>query len=67
MRRSEAVEILDSLARLQKKYPHFIFMDENKMGYHDYDDSMAQDCDHMNARGAEQLTVRLDSLIKTLK
>ena len=67
LRRSEAVKILDSLARLQKKYPHFIFMDENKMGYHDYDDSMAQDCDHMNARGAEQLTVRLDSLIKTLK
>lgn len=67
LRRSEAVKILDSLARLQKKYPHFIFMDENKMGYHDYDDSMAQDCDHMNARGAEQLTVRLDSLLKTLK
>lgn len=41
-------------------------MDENKMGDHDYTDEMAQDTDHLSPLGAEKLTLRLDSLIKTL-
>ena len=67
MRRSEAVDVIDSLSRLEKKYDHFVFMDENKMGDHDYDDSMAQDCDHLIASGAIRLTARLDSVIQNRK
>ena len=67
LRRSEAPDILDSLKRMQDKYSNFIFMDENKDGFHDYDDSMAQDCDHMSYKGAMQFSHRLDSLLKTLK
>ena len=36
------------------------------MGDHDYTDDMAYDTDHLAAKGAEQLTKRLDSLIRTL-
>ena len=42
-------------------------MDENKMGNHDYTDEMAQNMDHLNYKGAVQLTTRLDSLLKTLE
>ena len=47
-----------------RAFDNFILMDENKMGFHDYVDSMAQDCDHLNQLGAKQLTARLDSLLK---
>ena len=66
LRRSEAEEVIDSLQKLQDVYDHFILMDENKMGFHDYVDSMAQDCDHLNQLGAKQLTARLDSVLKML-
>jgi hypothetical protein len=36
------------------------------MGNHDYTSEMALDCSHLNHAGAEQLTHRIDSLIKTL-
>ena len=67
LRRSEAVKVLDTLKQLQKVYRNFIFMDENKMGNHDYDDDMAQDCDHLSMAGASHFMVRLDSLLNTLK
>ena len=67
LRRSEAVDVIDSLQKLQNVFDNFILMDENKMGFHDYVDSMAQDCDHLNQLGAKQLTARLDSLLKTIK
>jgi hypothetical protein len=54
----------DSLASV---YPHFIMMDENKLGAHDYTDAMANDYDHLSAAGAEHLSVRLDSLIRSLE
>ena len=60
----EAVAYFDSLASV---YPHFIMMDENKFGAHDYTDAMANDYDHLSAAGAEHLSVRLDSLIKSLE
>jgi hypothetical protein len=50
----------------EEKYPHFILMDENQMGMHDYGDEMAFNCDHLSYKGAEKLTKRLDSLIQTL-
>jgi hypothetical protein len=59
----ETAAYLDSLASV---YPHFILMDENKFGAHDYTDAMANDYDHLSALGAEHLSARLDSLIKTL-
>ena len=44
-----------------------IWMDENKMGNHDYTANMAYNMDHLSAAGAAQLTSRLDSLLETLK
>ena len=41
-------------------------MDENKMGDHDYSDEEARDFSHLADLGAQKLTRRLDSLIKTL-
>ena len=59
--------MIDKLYQFEKKYPHFRLMDENKMGDHDYDDQMARNCDHLSYKGAERMTKRLDSLIRTLK
>jgi uncharacterized protein (TIGR02171 family) len=44
-----------------------VWMDENMMGDHDYTDDMAYNVDHLSAAGATQLTLRLDSLLETLK
>ena len=60
----ETIAYFDSLAKV---YPHFVLMDENKFGEHDYTDEMANDYDHLAAAGAKYLSVRLDSLIMTLK
>ena len=59
----ETSAYFDSLASV---YPHFVMMDENKFGEHDYTDEMAHDYDHLAATGALQFTARLDSLIKSL-
>ena len=67
IRRSEAPKLLKEIQELEKEYPHFVFMDENKMGDHDYTDEMATNKDHLCYLGAKQLTSRLDSLLKTLK
>lgn len=67
LRRSEAAQIIPAIEELQKEFPYFVFMDENKMGNHDYTDMMAQDADHLSPFGAKQFTERLDSLIQTLK
>ena len=67
IRRSEAPKLLEEIQNLEKQYPHFVFWDENKMGNHDYSDEMATNKDHLSYLGAEQLTSRLDSLLKTLK
>jgi len=65
--RSEAPALLKKIQNISKDYPNFIFMDENKMGSHDYTSEMAYDDSHLGALGAEKLSLRLDSLIKTLK
>jgi len=64
--RSSVPSIMDSLNSLSSSYPNFVVMDENKMGSHDYTDDMAQDCDHLNEKGAAQLTARLNLLLRTL-
>ena len=66
-RRSEARRILDSLDLYQRKYSHFVLMDENKNGNHDYPDKCALNTDHLSIQGASKVTLRLDSLLKTLK
>ena len=66
LRRSKVLKILDTLNRYQKEYP-FILMDENKNGYHDYPDKCALNTDHLSFQGASKLTLRLDSLLQTLK
>ena len=67
LRRSVAKEMIEKILKFEEKYPHFKFMDENKMGNHDYTDEMALNYDHLADKGAEQLTARLDSVIRTLK
>lgn len=66
LQRSQAPAIIQKIADLSSQYPNFILMDENKMGNHDYTDEMTYNSDHLATKGAEQLTRRLDSLIKTL-
>lgn len=66
LRRSEAPAVIQEIADLQKTYPNFILMDENKMGNHDYTDDMADDYNHLSQTGAVQMTHRIDSLLKTL-
>jgi len=58
------IAYLDSLAKSNR---YFILMDENKMGNHDYSDKMAHNRDHLSSSGARRMTVRLDSVLKTLK
>ena len=60
----EKIAYLDSLAKSNK---YFILMDENKMGNHDYSDEMSSNRDHLCWRGAQKLTTRIDSILKTLK
>ena len=66
LRRSEAAAVIKEISDLEKVYPNFVLMDENKMGNHDYTDNMANDNSHLSTEGAQKLTHRLDSLIKTL-
>ena len=66
MRRSHAIKLIEEVQDLERKYDNFYLMDENKMGDHDYVDSLAYDSDHLNALGAEQMTARIDSVLKSM-
>ena len=66
LRRSEAPVLIERINHISDTLPNFIMIDENKMGNHDYTDEMARDRDHLATPGAEQMTHRLDSLIRTL-
>ncbi|MBR4785900.1 MAG: TIGR02171 family protein [Fibrobacter sp.] len=63
MRRSTATKVLERIANLQSTYPNFIFMDENKMGDHDYPDRLAYDYDHLNVYGGYKITARIDAIL----
>lgn len=67
MRRSHAEQLMEEVKRIGNRHPNFTVMDENKMGDHDYPDSLAYDYDHLNADGGKVLTARIDSLMRTLK
>jgi len=63
MRRSHAEKIIERLRGMEDEYSNFYLMDENKMGDHDYPDSLAYDYDHMNRDGGYKITARMDSVI----
>lgn len=61
-KRSDAELILNEAKKMD-----LIWMDENKMGDHDYTESMAYNMDHLSGEGSTVLTSRLDSLFADLK
>jgi hypothetical protein len=63
LRRSTAKKLIDELKALNKKYPNFVLVDENKMGKHDYSNSMAIDEDHLCSGGSFILTSHLNDLL----
>ncbi len=67
MRRSTADSLIGVLHKWDEKYSNFVFLDENKMGDHDYSDEMAYDYDHLSYVGGQKLTRKLDSLIQSMK
>ena len=67
MRRSTADSLIGVLHKWDEKYSNFVFLDENKMGDHDYSDEMAYDYDHLSYVGGQKLTRNLDSLIQSMK
>jgi hypothetical protein len=60
-------QLLEEINNISKTYSNFIFLDENKMGNHDYPDELAQDAGHLSTDGAKKMSVRLDSLLRTLE
>ena len=67
LKRSTAEEKIAWLKSMEKEKPNFRLMDENKMGDHDYAGDEAHDESHLSYRGAQKLTARLDSVLRTLK
>ncbi len=67
MRRSTADSLISVLDGWAKKYSNFVFVDENKMGNHDYSDEMAYDYDHLSHLGGAKITAKLDSLISSME
>jgi uncharacterized protein (TIGR02171 family) len=67
LRRSRAKTLIEKIKDFENKYSNFRLFDENKFGFHDYDDSMAANWDHLSSLGAVQFTPRLDSLLHTLE
>ena len=61
--RSEAPSLIARVASLADKYDNFRLVDENKMGEHEYNSSMAENDDHLSKSGARILSRRLDSLL----
>lgn len=66
LRRSIAPRLLKSINNLSTTHSNFIFIDEYNMGENDYTSGVSNDDDHLGDKGAELLTFRIDSLIKTL-
>ena len=67
LRNSDVPQIIDRINALAEKYSNFTFFDQHKMGEHDYLNGKYYDDDHLCRADAEQMTHRLDSLLKTLK
>ena len=61
--RSEAPALIARIAALEDTYDNFHLVDENRMGDHEYNSSMAENDDHLTKTGARTLSRRIDSLI----
>lgn len=66
MNRYSAENFIERIKKLDNDEKYFVLMDENKMGKHDYDDSMASDSDHLNEKGAEQLINRIKAVLEKI-
>jgi uncharacterized protein (TIGR02171 family) len=64
--RQTALDVQRKMSDIEHANPYFHFYNANMNGNHDYSDDEAQDENHLCASGANKLTVRLDSLIRTL-
>ena len=68
IQRSLMPQLFEEINDISKTYPNFIFVDENKMGNHDYtDEILGQDAGHLSTEGAKKMSIRLDSLLRTLE
>lgn len=67
LQKSIAKKTLEHLDSLAAKYSHFVMIDENKFGAHDYTDEMAVDFDHLCTKGARKFSMRLDSLLNAME
>ena len=67
LQRSQMPHLFEEINDISKTYPNFLFIDENKMGNHDYPEDMAQDAGHLSTDGATKMSLRLDSLLRTLE
>ena len=67
LQRSQMPQLLEEINNISKTYSNFIFLDENKMGNHDYTDDLAQDASHLSTDGAKKMSKYLDSLLRTLE
>lgn len=63
-KRSKIPQMMQELDYMVEQYPNFKYIDENKMGKHDYTDSEAFDFDHLCHTGAEKLTGRIIKAIQ---
>ena len=64
IRRSEADSLIRELVDLEKIYPNFRVMDENKMGLHDYPDSLAYNYDHLLNESSVMIVPRIEEVLK---
>ena len=67
MRRSNAIRLIEEFEKLQDVYSNFKFVDENRMGNHDYSRGMFIDDDHLCDVGAVRMTARVDSLLRSME
>ena len=67
LQRSQMPQLFEEINNISKTYPNFMFVDENKMGDHDFPEDMAQDAGHLSTDGATKMSIRLDSLLRTLE
>ena len=63
LRRSLAKKVIEEISALNKKYPNFKLLDENKMGKHGYTNLMAVDEDHLCGGGSVILTSHLNDFL----
>jgi len=67
LRRSQAKEFFEKINVYDAREEYFWFMDENKMGDHDYPVEVGFDYDHINYVGAAILTSRVNYILKLME